>query len=62
VDATWHVWLRKNDRYFRTGWRGGYGKDGWHLWEQSITRMAKWGWPWRRIVHQQLDPVRIVIR
>jgi hypothetical protein len=59
VDATWHVWLRKNDRYFRTGWRGGYGKDGWHLYENTVSLLARWGHPWRTIIRAQLSPVDI---
>jgi hypothetical protein len=61
VDATWHVWLRKNGRYFRPGWRGYSGRDGWHLHEDTVTRLAKRGWGYQRILHQQLDPVRIVV-
>jgi hypothetical protein len=26
-----------------------------------VTRLAKRGWHYRRILHQQLDPVRIVV-
>jgi hypothetical protein len=61
VDSTWHVWLRKSGRYFRPGWRGYAGRDGWHLHEDTVTRLAKRGWHYRRILHQQLDPVRIVV-
>ena len=28
VNSTWHTWLRKDGRYFRTGWRGNAGRDG----------------------------------
>ncbi len=59
IETTWPVQLRKGGRLFRTGWRGNSGRDGWHLYEDTITRLAKRGWSWRRIVHQQLDPVTI---
>ena len=61
INATWGVFLKKNGRYFRTGWRGNSGRDGWHLYEDTVTRLARRGWGYKRIIHQQLDPVRIVI-
>lgn len=62
VDATEHIFLRKNGRLFRTGWRGNSGRDGWHLYEDTVTRLARRGWGYKRIIHAQLDPVRIVWR
>jgi hypothetical protein len=62
VDATERIFLIKNGRLFRTGWRGNAGRDGWHLYEDTVTRLARRGWGYKAIIHQQLDPVRIVWR
>jgi hypothetical protein len=59
VREAWPIRLYKNGRYFRTGWRGGAGHDRWHLFEDTVTRLARRGWHWRRIIHAQLDPVTI---
>lgn len=59
VRETRTIRLYKRDRYFRTGWRGGSGRDGWHLYEDSIRLRASWGWSWRRLIYQQLAPVTI---
>ena len=61
IDATWAVSLRKRGRLFRTGWSGGRGIDGWHLHEGTVTRLARRGWTWRRIVRHVLRPVTIVV-
>ena len=68
VDAVlgWSAW--KFGRYFRLGWRDGYGRkcgdprsiDRWHLPEDEITACAKKGWGWKRIVKVYLAPVRLV--
>lgn len=61
VDAVWGVLIWKNDRYIRTGWRGNAGRDGWHIFEQSVTARARQGWHWRRLVRWQLSPnLRII--
>ena len=62
VHSTWDTWVMKGGRLFRPGWRGNAGRDGWHLYEDSITRLAKRGWGHHRIIRQQLSPVRIVYR
>lgn len=62
VDSTWHIWVRKNGRLFRTGWRGYAGRDGWHLFEDTVTRLARRGWGVHRILRSQLSPVRLVIK
>jgi hypothetical protein len=59
IESTWNVQLRKKGRLFRTGWRGGSGKDGWHLYEDTVSRLARWGHPWRVIIRAQLSPVEI---
>jgi hypothetical protein len=59
IESTWNVQLRKRGRLFRTGWRGGSGKDGWHLYEDTVSRLARWGHPWRVIIRAQLSPVEI---
>ena len=53
------IHLTKHGRFFMTGWRGNSGRDGWHLYEDTITRLARHGWSWPRLIHQQLDPVTI---
>lgn len=49
----------KNGRYFRPGWRGYAGRDGWHIHEDTTRRLAARGWHWRRITLHQLAPVTI---
>lgn len=52
--------LYKNGRYFRTGWRGGFGRDGWHIFEDTTRHLAHHrNWGWRRILRHQLAPVTI---
>jgi hypothetical protein len=59
IDATWSVSLRKRGRFFRTGWSGGRIDDGWHLGEDTVTRLARHGWGYRRIIRRLLAPVDI---
>ena len=59
IGAIWPYRLIKNGRLFRTGWRGGAGQDGWHLYEQTVTALARRGWSFRQIIHWQLAPVSI---
>jgi len=60
IDATWDASLRKGGRFFRTGWSGGRGIDGWRLHEDTVTTLARRGWGWQRIVRRLLRPVEIV--
>jgi len=64
VRATWPISLRKNGRFFRTGWRGYGGRcgqvvNGWHLFEDGVTDCARRGMGWRHILRVYLDPVAI---
>lgn len=59
VASTWGIWLRKGGRLFRTGWRGNAGRDGWHLYEDTTSSLARHGWGWLAIIRQQLSPVKI---
>lgn len=59
VNSIWDVRLIKKGRLFRTGWRGNSGRDGWHLYEDSITRLARRGWSTKRLFVWALSPVRI---
>lgn len=45
LDFTWRMSLRKPShgkhwRFFRTGWTGESGRDGWHLYEDTVTKLA----------------------
>ena len=56
IDATWGLTLRKNGRFFLTGYRAGTAKrcaadaNGWHLFAQSVMACAEErGWSRQRI-------------
>jgi hypothetical protein len=56
IDDTWGLSLRKNGRFFLTGYRQGERRrcaadaDGWHLYSRSVTTCArKHGWSRERI-------------
>lgn len=60
--ATWALTLRKNDRFFLTGYRYGdnvscaQDTDGWHIFEQSIQDCADKGWSRQRIQEAYYAP------
>ena len=62
VAATWHLTLRKNGRFFLTGYRYGGNvpcgsdADGWKLYERSMVRCAAQGWDARKIQSRYYQP------
>jgi hypothetical protein len=62
VDATWGVTLRKDGRFFMTGYRRGEkvrcGRDatGWKLYARSATQCARNGKGWREILRIYYGP------
>jgi hypothetical protein len=62
VAATWGLTLRKDDRFFLTGYRYGASvacakdADGWHLYEQSIQACAAKGWSRQQIQEAYYAP------
>ena len=62
VDRTWGLTLRKNGKFFMTGYRYGADvrcgrdADGWHLYERSVVDCAKRGRTMREIQGRYLNP------
>lgn len=62
VDKTWGLSLRKNGRFFLTGYRagssGGCATDanGWKLYAKSVEACARMGWSYKRILNKYLNP------
>ncbi|MEX2547020.1 MAG: SpoIID/LytB domain-containing protein, partial [Chloroflexota bacterium] len=62
VDATWNVTLRKNGRFFMTGYRRGdkvrCGRDatGYKLFARSAVQCARRGLGWREILRKYYGP------
>ncbi len=62
VDKTWALTLRKNGRFFLTGYRAGTsgtcGADanGWKLYAKSVEACARQGWTYTRILGRYLSP------
>lgn len=60
--ATWALSLRKNGRFFLTGYRAGTGvscardADGWRLYEASVVHCARKGWSRERIQERYYAP------
>ena len=60
--ATWALSLRKNGRFFLTGYRAGADvgcakdADGWRLYAASVTRCANQGWSRARIQERYYAP------
>ena len=60
--ATWDLTLRKDDRFFLTGYRYGDSvgcakdADGWHLYEQSMQACADKGWSRQQIQEAYYAP------
>lgn len=60
VEAVWGTSLYKQGRFIKPGWTGEARQpNGWRLPEDSVTRLARRGWTWIRILHHFLDPVEI---
>ena len=62
LDKTWGLTLRKNGRFFLTGYRAGSsgtcGADanGWKLYARSVEACARQGWSYARILRKYLSP------
>jgi hypothetical protein len=62
IDKTWALTLRKNGRFFLTGYRlgttGSSARDanGWKLYERSADNCASKGWSSKRILSRYLSP------
>ncbi len=62
IDKTWALSLRKNGRFFLTGYRTGASStcaadaNGWKLYENSVEACAADGWGFRRILKKYLSP------
>lgn len=62
VANTWDLTLRKNGRFFLTGYRYGDNvacgsdADGWKLYERSMVRCAQQGWDARKIQSRYYQP------
>ena len=62
VDKTWGLSLRKNGRFFLTGYRAGSSRtcgadaNGWKLFATSVEACAKKGWSYQRILNTYLNP------
>jgi hypothetical protein len=62
VAATWDLTLRKNGRFFLTGYRAGSSSrcaadaNGWKLYARSVQACAKKGWSRQRVQRAYLSP------
>jgi hypothetical protein len=62
IDSTWALTLRKNGRFFLTGYRAGSvsscaaDANGWKLYAKSVNACAKKGWSSKRILNRYLSP------
>ncbi len=62
VASTWGLTLRKNGRFFLTGYRYGgqvpcgSDADGWKLYERSMVQCADMGWSFRKIQERYYQP------
>ena len=62
VDKTWGLTLRKNGRFFLTGYRAGISHtcaadaNGWKLYAASVDACARKGWAYMRILKTYLSP------
>ncbi len=62
IDRTWGLTLRKNGRFFLTGYRMGASQrcaadaNGWKLYERSVEACARKGWSYQRILKTYLSP------
>ena len=62
LNQTWNLSLRKNGRFFLTGYRAGSTRNcgadanGWKLYAKSVQACANQGWSYERIVKRYLSP------
>jgi hypothetical protein len=62
VNKTWGLTLRKNGKFFLTGYRAGSSgtcaadTNGWKLYAKSVEACAKKGWSYTRILKKYLSP------
>jgi hypothetical protein len=62
VAATWRLTLRKNGRFFLTGYRAGTSRrcaadaNGWKLYARSVQACARKGWSRQRVQRAYLSP------
>ena len=62
LDKTWGLTLRKNGRFFLTGYRAGTNgtcatdANGWKLYAKSVEACARKGWSYTRILKAYLRP------
>lgn len=62
IDKTWDLTLRKNGRFFLTGYRAGSTEtcaadaNGWKLYAKSVNSCARKGWSSKRILDRYLSP------
>jgi hypothetical protein len=62
VDKTWGLSLRKQGKFFLTGYRAGHSTtcaadaNGWKLYARSVDACAQKGWSYQRILKSYLKP------
>ena len=62
LSATWDLSLRKNGRFFLTGYRAGSSRrcaadaNGWKLYARSVQACARKGWSRQRVQRAYLSP------
>ena len=62
INKTWNLTLRKNGRFFLTGYRAGSASqcaadaNGWKLYARSVNACANKGWSSTRILKRYLSP------
>ena len=62
IEATWGLTLRKNGRFFLTGYRAGTAQrcaadaNGWKLYARSVQACARKGWSRQRVQRAYLSP------
>ena len=62
LNKTWDLTLRKNGRFFLTGYRAGStgtcaaDANGWKLYAKSVEACANKGWSYQRILKEYLNP------
>ena len=68
INKTWNLTLRKNGRFFLTGYRAGVvgscagDANGWKLYEKSVDACANRGWSSKRILKKYLSPNLAFVR
>ncbi len=68
INKTWDLTLRKNGRFFLTGYRAGVvascaaDANGWKLYAKSVNKCASKGWSSKRILKAYLSPNLAFVR